>query len=122
MLTLMDRLSSDQAAQRMSMFAARYGAVSFVLMYIPAWYFFKVSFFFTELSGNIGEFPDYLPISWPTFKIPDFFQTLRIFQTSRHHELESMIDFEYYKNKNQNVVISKNLKITSDLEVLGPTS
>ncbi len=42
-----------------------------------------ILFFFSKLLGNIGEFFDYLQTSWPTFQIPDFFQTFQIFQTCR---------------------------------------
>ncbi len=37
---------------------------------------------FSKLFRNTDEFPDYLQISRPTFKIPVFFET---FQTCRNH-------------------------------------
>ncbi len=38
--------------------------------------------FFSKLLEVLVKFPDFLWTSWPTFKIPDFFQT---FQISRHY-------------------------------------
>ncbi len=43
---------------------------------------FSEFIFFSKLRENISEFPDYVQTSWPTFRIPDFFQT---FQTCRNH-------------------------------------
>ncbi len=40
--------------------------------------------FFPDFRENIGKFPD-----WPTYQIPEIFQTFQIFQTSRQRVIIS---------------------------------